>query len=51
MESAQEIQEIEQNPGQLSRLARNVGEWAVLLFDAIVFILAAIAEDDNRWES
>ena len=45
------IKEIEQNPIQLSGLAQNVGEWAVGLFDDIIFILVAIAAHDNRWDS
>ncbi len=45
------IQEIEQNPFQLSELAQSVGEWGSRLFDDIVSILAAIAAHDNRWDS
>ncbi len=44
------IREIEQNPIQLSVLARRVGEWGTRLFDDIVSILAALAAHDNRWD-
>lgn len=46
MEAVQEIQVLELDPAQLSGLERNV----VLFLSDILFILAAIAAHDNRWD-
>lgn len=46
MEAVQEIQGLEPDPAQLSGLERNV----VLLLSDILFVLAAIAAHDNRWD-
>jgi hypothetical protein len=50
MESVQQIQEMEQCPTQLSRLAENLGERVSHLFDDTISILAAIVAHDNRWD-
>lgn len=46
MEAVQEIQGLEMEPAQLSGLERNL----VLLLSDILFILAALAAHDNRWD-
>ncbi len=51
MEITQEIQEMKPNPGRLSRWGRNIEEGAGILLEAIIFILAAIAEDDYELDS
>lgn len=51
MEAVQEIQAIGQVPTQLSESARDVGDWVVRLFDDVIFLLAALAAHDNRWDS
>jgi len=51
MESTQEMREMTDKANQIFSLVQKAGKWLILVFEAVILILAQLAAHDNRWYS